>query len=521
MNILLVDDKCDVVYGIAAGIDWTAVGDVRLFFAFSGKEALEIMEKNRIQLLITDIEMPGMSGLELAAALQERGGDTGVVFLSSHDSFRYAQAAIRLGCYDYILQPVEYERLQDSIIHVINQMLLKKTEASDSEENRRREDGALRKEQAWREILLHWPAYDSGLMQDILEDAQVYLRKDCSYRLIVATLFWRKETLHNWITHRMENELIRELRGALPEGTGLAAAFMTADRRCVMILEDSDVIPALEEFLSTRHSENDSTVAVYVSRPEVFSRLPGVYQNLSRLIEENVGQYGGIFECRGSEKCLQEELAVSDMPAVQNWKEWLLDGQENLIREDIVGFLQKKDAAKKLDKRTLVVIAQLIADTVCSSEKMMTEARILDHFVRATDSAANLLAFFDEAVLRYKQKMAIALEGDSIALLKQIQNYVGSHLENALSREEIAEKFFISKDYLSHLFSGNVGMGFTQYVNEQRMSKAKELLRNTNLPIKIIALNVGMADYAYFSRLFRKSTGISANEYRLSRRKDK
>ena len=70
MNILLVDDKYDVVYGIAQGVDWAGIGEIRLFFAFSGKEALDIIEKNHIQLLITDIEMPGMSGLELADILQ-------------------------------------------------------------------------------------------------------------------------------------------------------------------------------------------------------------------------------------------------------------------------------------------------------------------------------------------------------------------------------------------------------------------------------------------------------------------
>ena len=97
MNILLVDDKYDVVYGIAQGVDWAGIGEIRLFFAFSGKEALDIIEKNHIQLLITDIEMPGMSGLELADILQKKKADVGVIFLSSHDSFRYAQAAIRLG----------------------------------------------------------------------------------------------------------------------------------------------------------------------------------------------------------------------------------------------------------------------------------------------------------------------------------------------------------------------------------------------------------------------------------------
>lgn len=520
MNILLVDDKYDVVYGIAQGVDWQSIGEIRLFFAFSGKEALEIIEKNNIQLLITDIEMPGMNGLELADILQKRNADVGVIFLSSHDSFRYAQTAIRLGCYDYILQPVEYEKLQNSIIHVLNQMLLEKAKANDSVNAGYSEEGALRREHAWKEVLLHKPAYDVGLIQDILEDAQIYLRANGLYRVILTVLFYRKQPLNNWITQRTEKELMRNLQEALPKSVRLVTGFMTSGRRCVMIMEEGDLVPALEEFLSEGAAGNESTLAIYVSRPAVLAHLPLAYQELDRMIADNVGQYGGVFEYREKSEHSPDELTVSDMLAVGKWKEWLLNGEEDLIREDIIRFLQKKDRAKKLDKRTLVILAQLIVSTfysfeTCSTEKMMTKPQILDSFVQSTDSADDLLAFLDKVTLQYKEKVSQIQKDGNTTLLKQIKNYVGGHLEGTLNREEIAEKFFISKDYLSRLFARHEGMGFTQYVNEQRISKAKELLQNSDLPIKIIALNVGIADYAYFSRMFRKSEGIAANEYRI------
>lgn len=526
MNILLVDDKYDVVYGIAQGVDWASIGEIQLFYAFSGKEALEIIEKNHIQLLITDIEMPGMNGLELADALQKQKADIGVIFLSSHDSFRYAQAAIRLGCYDYILQPVEYEKLQNSIIHVLNQMLLKKAEVSDSANAGHSGEEALRREHAWKEVLLHKPAYDACLIRDILEDAQIYLRSDSYYRVVLAVLFYRRQPLNSWITQQTEKELMQNLRKALPPSARLVTDFMTSGRRCVMVLEDSDLVPALEEFVADEASGYESTLAIYVSRPAVLAQLPLAYQELNRMITDNVGQYGGVYEYREMVNSTSDELAVSDMLAVQKWKEWLLDGAEDLIREDIIRFLQKKDEAKKLDKRTLVVIAQLIVSTFYSfetgsTEKMMAKPQILDSFARSTDSVDDLLTFLDRVTLQYKEKVSLTQDDSNIGLLRQIKNYVGGHLENVLNREEIAEKFFISKDYLSHLFTRHEGMGFTQYVNEQRINKAKELLQNSELPIKIIALNVGIADYAYFSKMFRKSTGISANEYRIRHRNNK
>ncbi|MDE6815242.1 MAG: response regulator [Lachnospiraceae bacterium] len=523
MNILLVDDKYDVVYGIAQGVDWAGIGEIRLFFAFSGKEALDIIEKNHIQLLITDIEMPGMSGLELADILQKKKADVGVIFLSSHDSFRYAQAAIRLGCYDYILQPVEYEKLQNSIIHVLNQMLLRKKDSADGGQA---QEYALRREHAWKEILLHKPAYDAGLIRDILEDAQIYLRANGLYRVVLAVLFYHRQPLNSWITKRTEKELMERLRGAFPPSARLVADFMTNGRQCVMVLEDGDLVPAMEEFLEDGAAGSESSLAIYISRPAALAQLPLVYQELNRMIADNVGQYGGVFEYREAAEGPQDELAVSDMLAVRKWKGWLLDGEQDRIREDILRFLQKKDQARKLDKRTLVVLAQLIVSTfysfeTCSAEKMLTNPQILDCLDQSTNSAAGLLAFLDKVTAQYKERVLLNEKDGNAALLGQIKSYVGSHLENPLNREEIAEKFFISKDYLSHLFARQEGMGFTQYVNEQRISKAKELLQNSDLPIKIIALNVGISDYAYFSKMFRKSAGISANEYRILNRDDK
>lgn len=519
MNILLVDDKYDVVQGIAQGVDWATIGNIQLYYAYSGEEALKIIQKNHIQLLITDIEMPGMSGLELASTLHKQRQDIGVIFLTSHDSFRYAQTAIRLGCHDYILQPVEYEKLQSSIIRVINQILIQKMETKDDSGASYSGDTILRQEQAWREVLIHKPPYDARVMRDILEDVQVYPRMDRRYRVVLAVLYWKKETLDNWITHRMENDLIRSLWQALPGDTHLVAGFMTSGRRWVLILDGGDVVPALEELASAQSPIGGSTLAIYVSFPTEFAQLPHVYQGLDKLINNNVGRYGGVFEYQEGTEILTDELVISDMLEVSKWKEWLLEGAEDRIREDVAHFLRKKDEEKRLDKRTLVVIAQLIVSTlysfeIRSTEMIMAETRTMDSFIQATDSASKLLAFLDEVILRYQEKVSALDRDGNTALLKQIKNYVSGHLGCTLNREEIAEKFFISKDYLSHMFAKNEGLGFTQYVNEQRMNKAQELLRSTNLPIKIIALNVGISDYAYFSKMFRKSTGISAEKYR-------
>lgn len=519
MNILLVDDKYDVVQGIAQGVDWDSIGDIRLFFAYSGEEALDIIERNKIQLLVTDIEMPGMSGLELVAALKKQRQEIGVIFLTSYDSFRYAQSAIRLGCFDYILQPVEYEKLQNSIIHVINLILTQRIEKDCSGGAEQEKNAAIHRDGAWKEVVLHTPAYSEKVMRDILEEVQVYPPTGREYRMVLATLFRSKESLDSWIAHRKEKTFLESLRQALAPSLQVAAGFSVSSQSYLLIVENGDVVSSLRNFEEKRAAEDSGVMAVYVSDPAPFSELPGVYRRLQRLNSDNVGRYGGVFAYSEAVGNLQMQNMVSSHLAVQEWKNWLLEGQENRIREDVARFVRIKDEAKELDKRSLVIIVQLIISSLYrfeskDMEKLMADNGSMESFVHATDSAADLLAFLDEVLACYRKKAENQRSDSNGELLLRVKSYVDSHIAEPLSRDEIANKFFVSKDYLSHLFARNEGMGFTQYVNEQRMAKAKELLRSTTLPIKIIALNVGITDYAYFSRMFRKSEGISANEYR-------
>lgn len=523
MNILLVDDKYDVIQGIKEGVDWNSIGDITLFSACSGENAIKIIENNRIQLLITDIEMPGMSGLELAEKVKERENNIGIIVLTSYDSFRYAQTAVRLGCYDYILQPVEYEKLQNSIIRVINHILTKEAgrKAGDSAAYQK---SSIQKERAWKEVIIRTPAYEPGVMRDILEDANVFPKTEGSYRMILISLFWRKQKLDDWVTHRSEDELFKQMRKDLYVQLPLVASFTVSFGQWVLILDNCDAVASLEQFFRKRAANPESAVAVYISEETFFSDLPKVYQCLNQLNLDNVGKYEGVFEYHKTAEKLRSEPVIYDALGVQKWTDWILDGNENQIREKITVFLEEKDRERKLDKQTLVIIAQMIISTLYNleahnTEKMMVETEIQNSYARATDSVLELLTFLDKVIERCREKTDRQDMVCGKALLNQIKNYVGRHLDSALSREEISSKFFISKDYLSRIFTKNEGMGFTQYVNERRISKAKELLRSTNLPIKIISLNVGIADYAYFSKMFRQSVGVSANEYRAQNQK--
>ncbi|MFV0466065.1 MAG: DNA-binding response regulator [Lachnospiraceae bacterium] len=120
MNILILDDEYFIVKGIAEGIDWTSLGIQKQFLAYSVRQAKTILEgKEDIDIIISDIEMPRESGLDLAEWLIENNQAPVVIFLTGHESFPYAQHAIRLKVFSYIIKPVKMLELQHEISRAI------------------------------------------------------------------------------------------------------------------------------------------------------------------------------------------------------------------------------------------------------------------------------------------------------------------------------------------------------------------------------------------------------------------
>ena len=115
MNVLIVDDQPEVVESMAAGVNWTRLGAENVFTAYSVKEAQGVFERDRIDILLCDIEMPPTNGFALLRWVQERFSGVVCIFLTAHAEFEYAQEAVKLGSFDYILQPAPYAEIEAAV----------------------------------------------------------------------------------------------------------------------------------------------------------------------------------------------------------------------------------------------------------------------------------------------------------------------------------------------------------------------------------------------------------------------
>lgn len=120
MNILIVDDQISVLKGLLNGIHFQELGFTSVDTAMSTGEALKILEKKPIHILLTDVEMPGRNGLELNSIVKEKYPDVLRIVLTSHAVFSYAQTSIKLGCFDYIVQPAPFEDIEATLKRAID-----------------------------------------------------------------------------------------------------------------------------------------------------------------------------------------------------------------------------------------------------------------------------------------------------------------------------------------------------------------------------------------------------------------
>lgn len=132
MTILIVDDQPDVVNAEKEGVDWNRIGVETILTAYSVPDAERLLLDKKVDVLLCDIEMPPRSGLELLNMIRERKMETRCIFLSAHAEFIYAQEAIRLGGFDYILQPAPYSEIEAAVIRAIEDIKEKKPEVHET-----------------------------------------------------------------------------------------------------------------------------------------------------------------------------------------------------------------------------------------------------------------------------------------------------------------------------------------------------------------------------------------------------
>ncbi len=527
-KLLIVDDEEEVRQGMFCGIDWERFGFQAVAQAGNGLEAMSEVEKHKPDVVLTDIRMDGMDGMELIGYLAEKHPDIKVVLLSGFSDLEYYQTALRMKVFDYILKPScpkDFESVFGKLKKELDGIRFQHRKMENLTEHFER---SFSKEHI--SFLCSW-------MQGLIPSDEEIKRGRDYYRvkfpeenlavIIFTTLTGgeKNQSVDAAASQKMLRCLSSELQG---KGQFVNSELFPFEKNVVCITECSDVTKLAEGLSDT---------------------IRRIRQKYGMLL------FGGVSEC-----CCDELLLSCYFSQAQ------LAMRQSVFfeKEDIVFYRDVVAATKNLTSRYGLdythCIERLFKDDKESFEREIAELfskfygklrlnyDYLDSicnnlYYTALQHAEQLGLYFPETenFYAYLSKMHSLREKESYTrdaiegiylMTKQVcqsgQKNVVSEIDKMLEEEyadpemsllKISERIGRSSAYISAVYKQETGKNIIDEITLRRMEKAKEYLEETNLKIYVIAAQVGYQDCSYFTRVFRKNTGIGPSEYRKNRKR--
>lgn len=530
-KVLLVDDDYPVLELLSEEIDWNHLG-LALSGAYeNGLEALAAAEREMPDIVITDIGMPKMDGLELIERLKERKANLKAVILSCHSEFHYAKRALKLQVQDYIVKDTLNPR-------DLEQILLQFTSGLDAERQSHLEQHRLRhledrsreaiKEQ-WIRHAIQQPILQAHTWQAELESFGLPLQ-DRHLLPLIGTIDHYSEVRQRFISEdSLRFAVTNVLEEVVQDVACEAVVFPYSSKEWYIMLsirptlavngyeEARKLLECIRRALSRSLKLSMSVVIGRMcSSPE---QLKPVLRDLLAGDAQRFYMEPGAVEMRASSKLTEEDLYAYYHEASEQIYESVMKRDASEVRERTEEWMAFIRSSRFLPETVKDWTLKLLLDLRLKHQSL--------HYFRTTRSAKSLhqdiaeihqLTELQEWLNEQLISTISVTEDKTVRTLReevlQAYQYVALRLDQRISLEEMADHLHLNASYFSRLFKKETGETFIEYVIRTKMEHAKKLLDQTAQPISRICEMLGYDNPSYFIKLFKNYTGVTPIEYR-------
>lgn len=526
-KLLIVDDEATMRKGIANFMNWEAIDCEVAATASDGLEAIDILKKAPIDIVITDIKMPEADGLEVAKYVYENHPEIKVILLTGYADFEYAQTAIRYNVSSFILKPTNKKSLFEAVQEAQKSLIISKKNSSIA-----KEELAFLKEQLLQE-LTDQPCTKNR--QERLDELGLSLEHYCVAAFQITSSGDDIAALKRIIIEEKRNAYCYRYNNLI-----IAVYFLT--RPCTAV--PAEILNNCREITKIAGSLAEKDILAGISNPHSHAPEFGtaVAESIHALsltfyAQENVSLFSDApqddaysltaensMDLFRFENCLnnrQFDSAVSTINSIfMKFKSNLTNSYDAKNICSQVYYICSRVLIQNSIRTQLCPGGDLPAEAPrCSGSSAQDDANNtgLDaEYLSEIHRAADIFSL-EQTIRRLVSLTCQRLLGEhgiQNKLALSAISYIHEHLSEPLSLESLAQELHISASHLSRTFKKSQNESLTEYINRARIEKAKEYLKTSDTLTYEIAELVGYHDPTYFSSIFKKYTGVSPTEYR-------
>lgn len=511
-KLIIVDDEHIIRDGLMS-FNWEDYGFTAVHAAANAKEALNFIAHTPVDLMIVDIKMPEMSGLELSKLVNNLYNKTKVIILSGYKEFEYARQAITNNVYEYLLKPVNFKKLEKTL------------------ESVKKELKKLNFPAAQQKFLSNLLNGKIDSLDEALEKIDLFeINLDQKYFMVGILIVNKEETILKiqtkinkllfinkiGVTYLKDNEIILILN---LEKKGNKLRKKALDK-VIEIVNNILKTKQINEYFLSFGTIHKNILSISNSYDEASSTIENRFFKQEKSVfkaweinrkNEPLFEYPYAEENELIDSVLTGNLQKSEKKFNLLWKS-IINNRESLkpsiIRNIIIQFLNVMDRKLKEQKVSLSKIYNIkppFTDFIFN----------IDTLAEMKNELYNLIQL---SIKKIKENQK---DNDTYPIIKKSKKFIKNNYSNKITLKSLAQYVALNPSYLSALFKKETGCNFIDYLTRIRLEKAEKLLQNLDLKIYQVGNKVGYNNSKYFCEVFKKNYGITPNQYRKKNYKKK
>ncbi len=537
-KVMIIDDEPIIRKGLRNIIDWRQYDCEICAEAADGEEGAELIKSLRPDIVFTDIKMPEVDGLSMIKEIKDNVNDSKIIILTGYRDFDYAQEAIKLGAFDFILKPSKIEELIDVVKRAIKEL---KFQRDRTEEIEKLKELYKQNLPVLRERLLFDVLSGINTNEELIKAKMSLFGLEVSnFTLLVvendSDAGENSEREDPYSSHLYQFGIINTFEETVSDDFKIINVTLD-DKKIAFIIKHPDERGNYIDLIQKKCTYLQDIIANcfgFTITIGISSEGLGAMQLSAKLKECMEALEHKFYIGNNSIICykdLHSFFRSEDNSLLENYQKLLSDGiksgNEILVKKrlkDITDYIDccaggiSRDSLKNFYCATVTLINNIRVSVSGADNNpkglLSKDISSLIRMIEKSDNLKELNAILEEIALSVVSKVNIYNNRGIKLIMQRAMEFIDENYSEQISLNEIAEHTFVSTYYISRLFKKELGKNFVEYLNEIRITKAKELLKDLRFKTYEVAELVGICDAHYFSKLFKKYEGITPSEYR-------